>query len=382
MSELVKIIDESVLDTDTKNQLKGSFDEYIQIANEWERLAKTIVVTDVTQVELMTKAKEGEKILRTKLKEIESTRKSLKEESLRRGKAIDEIARNFKELITPIADYLREQGDFAKNQEKLKLEQMILERTQELTKYGADIEGVDLGSMNSAMYNLVLSSAKAQYEAKQKEEQELKERLDKLESDRKVIVASYKDKDVMIVPIDLRNTTEDDFVAYIANLDEQIEAKKKAFELEETLKQEREANAEKERLAKIKADEEAKKLKEEMDAKIEEQRKENAEKERLAKIEADKEAERLKKELEDKLEAERKANELKLQQQKAEAEKELQQKRSKLILNVLKGISQGEDLELATNEIVKAYPQVDAETAKNIYVYGLVMLIDKYEKVL
>jgi len=168
MSELVKIIDESVLDTDTKNQLKGSFDEYIQIANEWERLAKTIVVTDVTQVELMTKAKEGEKILRTKLKEIESTRKSLKEESLRRGKAIDEIAKNFKELITPIADYLREQGDFAKNQEKLKLEQMIFERTQELTKYGADIEGVDLGSMNSAMYNSVLSSAKAQYAGKAK----------------------------------------------------------------------------------------------------------------------------------------------------------------------------------------------------------------------
>jgi len=125
-------------------------------------------------------------------------------------------------------------------------------------------------------------------QAKQKEEQELKERLDKLESERKVIVASYKDKDVMIVPIDLRNTTEDDFVAYITNLDEQIEAKKKAFELEETLKQEREANAEKER---------------------------------LAKIEADKEAERLKKELEDKLEAERKANELKIATTKSRSRK-------------------------------------------------------------
>lgn len=53
--------------------------------------------------------------------EIEKTRKSLKEQSLRKGQAIDAIARFLTSLISPIEDHLRLQEDFLKIQEEKNL---------------------------------------------------------------------------------------------------------------------------------------------------------------------------------------------------------------------------------------------------------------------
>jgi len=48
--------------------------------------------------------------------EIEKTRKALKEQSLRKGQAIDSIAKYLTSLVSPIEEYLKQQEDFAEIQ--------------------------------------------------------------------------------------------------------------------------------------------------------------------------------------------------------------------------------------------------------------------------
>lgn len=111
-SQLLRLIIDTGLETVKADTLLVKFDNFEQIARKWEAEAKSIIVTDETQVSLMERAREGRLILKDKRVSIEKTRKALKEESLREGQAIDKIARYLKDLIEPIENYLEEQERF------------------------------------------------------------------------------------------------------------------------------------------------------------------------------------------------------------------------------------------------------------------------------
>ncbi len=89
-----------------------NFQNYFEIAAEWEIKAKAIVVTDASQTTEMGMAKVARKMLSQKRIDIENARKELKEQSLREGKAIDGIANVLKALIVPIEEYLKKQENF------------------------------------------------------------------------------------------------------------------------------------------------------------------------------------------------------------------------------------------------------------------------------
>lgn len=93
------------------------FTGYFAMAAEWEAKAKAIVITDVNQRADMEIARIGRLFLKEKRLTIEKTRKSLKEQSLREGKAIDGIAQVLKSLIEPIESYLEKQERFAEYRE-------------------------------------------------------------------------------------------------------------------------------------------------------------------------------------------------------------------------------------------------------------------------
>ena len=114
------IIKESQLDTTKAKYILENFQNYFEIAAEWEAKAKTLIVTSPFQTAEMEQAREGRLFLREKRLTIENSRKKLKEDALREGKAIDGIANVLKALIVPIEEYLDAQEHFVEIENKKK----------------------------------------------------------------------------------------------------------------------------------------------------------------------------------------------------------------------------------------------------------------------
>lgn len=188
MENIIKLIEDSGLNEERQLLLKNQFNDYIEVATEWNKKAKEIVVTDSTQVELMKLAKQGRLILREKRNDIERIRKEIKEQPLRECQAIDSVAKALKELITPTEEYLKEQEEFAKREEEARLNKLISERKEALEQYEVDTQYLDLGGMPQPMFEMLLKSSKFDYEQKiLAREQEEKKRLAEIEAENKRI---------------------------------------------------------------------------------------------------------------------------------------------------------------------------------------------------
>ncbi len=112
VDKLEVLVRDSGLEQTKAQVLLDKFTGYFQIASDWEKKAKAITVTDAGQKAEMQMARTGRLFLREKRIQIERTRKELKEQSLREGKAIDGIANVLKAVIVPIEEYLGNQEKF------------------------------------------------------------------------------------------------------------------------------------------------------------------------------------------------------------------------------------------------------------------------------
>jgi len=126
-NKLAVIVQKSGLDKPKAQVLLDNFSDYFQIASEWEKKAKAIIVTDASQTAEMQMARAGRLFLREKRIHIERTRKQLKEQALREGKAIDGIANVLKALIVPIEEHLEKQEKFVEIRAAEEAEQARLE---------------------------------------------------------------------------------------------------------------------------------------------------------------------------------------------------------------------------------------------------------------
>ena len=191
---LVQIVNESNLEVVESKNIIEKFGDYELVAKEWESKAKAIVVTDASQKTEMEMAKTARKKFSEMRIEIEKTRKSLKEQSLRKGQAIDAIARFLTSLISPIEDHLRLQEDFLKIQEEKKLaeekkkieEQLEKERIEKEKKEAEEKERVRLeneilkskiAEQEKVLLAEKLKKDEAEKQLRQKIEQEEKEKL-------------------------------------------------------------------------------------------------------------------------------------------------------------------------------------------------------------
>lgn len=126
-NQLSIIVSQSGIEEKEGLSILERFGAYEEIAKDWENKAKAIVVTDATQTAEMKMAREGRLFLAQKRIAIEKARKELKEQSLRKGQAIDSIARFLTSLIEPTEKYLKEQEDFVKIQAEKEVERLRLE---------------------------------------------------------------------------------------------------------------------------------------------------------------------------------------------------------------------------------------------------------------
>lgn len=126
-NKLEIIVKESGLEPAKGQMLLDKFSNYFRLADEWDKKAKTLVVTNENQTAEMDMARTGRLFLRDKRIAIEKARKELKEQALREGKAIDGIANILKALIVPIEEYLEQQEKFVEIREAKKAEQLRIE---------------------------------------------------------------------------------------------------------------------------------------------------------------------------------------------------------------------------------------------------------------
>ena len=229
-------IEKYQLEPETEKTLTELYQPYLVQAQEWETAAKLIVVYNATDVHLMKDAR----TMRLKLKEIrnnvEKTRKKLKEDIVKNGKAIDGVSNFLKGLIEPIEAHLQAQEDFVEIQETKRKISLETKRKEELQPiFTGSLGAWNLKEMPDTDFQQLVEGIKAAN----------KKRADDAETER--LAALQKAKDA-----------EDERQKQLKELAELKEANaKKDKEIEEARK---EVEAAKEEIAELQKDPEAKQL--------------------------------------------------------------------------------------------------------------------------
>ncbi len=183
MTELIQTnLESSHLDSETALALKNHFAPFEQQATEWKERAEQLVVTDVSQTELIASAREARLSIRKIRLAVTNKHQELKEDSLKKGQALDKIKRVLLGLIEPIEEHLQQQEDFVKIKLEEQAKQLFAERADQLKPYMAAemIAQMSLVEMNQDVFNSFLNGQRLAHEAKieaerKEAEQKLKE---------------------------------------------------------------------------------------------------------------------------------------------------------------------------------------------------------------
>jgi len=245
-NSITKYIQENELAPETSKTLQELFNPLFEQADEWVAKAKEINVTDCNQTREMAVARQVRLALRDIRVNTEKVRKTAKEESLRKGKAIDGIANVIKYLIEPIEEHLEKQEKFVELQEEKRKDELRDKRVSQLEKYELDLTVYDLRNMTEETFTDLVKSQDLLIEQRQKAEAEriAKEKAEAEERERMRIENEKLKKQAA---------------------EAEAEAKKVKAEQDEKLRKERE---EKERLEKELKAKEEKELKAKKEAQI------------------------------------------------------------------------------------------------------------------
>ena len=215
-----ELIGTGVIEKTKADYIKEKFQEFTQSIEEWSEKANAIVVSDETQKGLMSEAREGRLLLKSKRIEVEKVRKSLKEQSLNEGRLIDSVAKYLTGLIEPAEKHLELQEKFVEIQEQNKRIKLKEERTILLQPYleVIDPNSIQLDLITDDAFATILNGAIVSLENKKAEEKRLQdeifenEKKVKLFQERSLQLAEYRQ--FYYTEKDLILTTETDAVAF------------------------------------------------------------------------------------------------------------------------------------------------------------------------
>ena len=278
VNPLELVVKESGIEPTEANTILTSFNNFFVEASKFEKRAKEIVVTDISQIADMAEARK----IRLELKNIrvnaEKVKTNLKADIILKGKAIDGIYNVIKALVVPLEDHLEQQEKFADIWAEAQAEKKYSGRVEAMSAYVDDVTLYNLRDMSEEAFDKLLENSKIAFDQKQ-------------EAIRLAELKSIEDAKAKAIE------------------DERIRKEN------ETLKKEKEEREEKEKI------ENEKREKEEKARKDEDDRKEKEHQEKL-KIEREK-IEKLEREAKEKKEADEKAKrdeEIRLAKEKAEQE--------------------------------------------------------------
>jgi hypothetical protein len=148
------------------NIQEGFRDAFAQ-AEAWREKAFSIKVTSLADKEAMMQAREMRLALKTIRVEAEKKRKSLKEDALVMGRAIDGVNNLLLAAITPLERHLEEQEKYAERLAEHKRQHRLSERTEALQPYieaGQVVPALD--TMTDDQFAKYLEDAKLLHAAK------------------------------------------------------------------------------------------------------------------------------------------------------------------------------------------------------------------------
>lgn len=196
-NELVTVIEQAGLDEPKAATLYAGFNGIYQQASVLVADAKNIAVTEESDVEGMTRAREVRLALKRLRVEAEELRKTSKEGIVREGKAIDGVANILKAMIVPAEEWLEQQEKFAEIARAKREQEVYDERVRELSPFvGLSVAHYNLREMTEDEYATVLSDAKANHQRWLDEEAALeKERIEReKEEERKRALLAEENK--------------------------------------------------------------------------------------------------------------------------------------------------------------------------------------------
>lgn len=159
-------IDEG-LEPATAQSLREAFEGYFQQADEWRTKALAIQITRPDQVREMRLARETRLALREIRINAEKARKRLKEDSLRKGKAIDGIYNMLEFAVAPLEKHLQEQEQFIERMEQERKAKLKAEREEKLAPFGVDVTLYQLGEIDEATFTQLLETNQLAFAARQ-----------------------------------------------------------------------------------------------------------------------------------------------------------------------------------------------------------------------
>lgn len=183
-NEIQVIIDEQKIAKVSGDELLKAFGAPFTEAGEILAHYQEIEVTDVDQRDLMAIAKSRRLILKKIRTTVENTRKELKEDSLRKGKAIDAVARYIREHIQPAEDYLELQEKFAERLEESKRLQEKTERIEKLSKVCDNPYDYQVETMDDIRFERLLKELTESHELRLKQEKAYADQLEKERADK------------------------------------------------------------------------------------------------------------------------------------------------------------------------------------------------------
>lgn len=273
-NELAIVISETQVPEDMQKSLIEYFTPFLKQAADWKEKAESLVVTDITQTHEMKMAREARLAIREIRLAADKTRKMLKEDSLKYGRAVQGAYNVIEAVISPIESHLEKQEKFKELYELQQKEKIRLER-EDLSKDVREymIVNINLGEITQTDFERMLNGAilqkqaaeqaaiKAEEErqARLKQEAEERERL-RIENERLKAEAEERERERQ-VELDRLEMEQRKANIEAAKLKKEAEAKlaaeraeRERLEAELKAKQEAELKAEQERQAAIEAE--------------------------------------------------------------------------------------------------------------------------------
>ena len=170
--KFLAVIDASGVEDTTKLDLISRFSPFLAQAKEWKEKAEGLVVTNIEQKFEMNEARNARLALKNIRVNIEKCRKALKEDSLKKGKAIDDTAKFLTAMIEPTEKYLQEQEEFRDRYEATQREELKAKRLAELAEYDVDGQFYSLDTLPEDQYQNLLTNSKEAKENKIRRAQE------------------------------------------------------------------------------------------------------------------------------------------------------------------------------------------------------------------
>lgn len=155
------------IEPSTSQSLRDAFEGYFRQADEWRTKALSIQITRPDQVREMKLARETRLALREIRINAEKKRRALKEDSLRKGKAIDGIYNMLAFAVEPLEKHLLEQEQYVERIEQERKAKLKAEREEKLAVFGVDVSLYQLGEMSEDTFLQLLETNQFAFAARQ-----------------------------------------------------------------------------------------------------------------------------------------------------------------------------------------------------------------------